>query len=138
MDPRAEDLLGRPIVGQLGFHGLDGYPRVIPVWFDHRDGDIRIASPLGAYKGRALTADGRAALTVSTPDPPYFVVTAVGDTSVERLPEAERIELVRSLAIRYMGVEQGSAYVERWIKGGHPGDGELIRLRPRRVRYSVV
>jgi pyridoxamine 5'-phosphate oxidase-like protein len=138
MDRRAEDLLRRPIVGQLGFHGFDGYPRVAPVWFDYRDGELLIGSPAGAYKGRALAADGRAAMAVSTPGGPYHQVTAVGDATVEPLPEAERIKFITELAIRYLGVEGGREYLERWSKGGHPGDGELIRFRPRQIRFSVV
>ena len=59
MDPRAAELLGRPIVAQLGFHGLDGYPHVLPVWFEYRDGELLIASPAAAYKGRALAKDGK-------------------------------------------------------------------------------
>ncbi len=138
MDPRADELLRRPIVGQLGFHGLDGYPRVLPVWFDYQDGELLVASPRGAYKGRSLAADGRASMAVSTPEAPYHLVTVLGDAAVERLPEAERIRFVGELAIRYLGEQGGREYLARWSKGGRPGDGERIRLRPRRIRFRVV
>lgn len=137
MDPRAAELLGRPIIGQLGFHGLDGYPHVLPVWFEYRDGELLVASPPAAYKGRALAKDGRAALTVSTDERPYHIVSVVGDAIVERLPEAERIEFVRAIATRYLGAEDGHQYVEAWIRGGHPGDGDLIRLRPTKINFYV-
>ncbi len=137
MDPRAADLLGRPIVGQLGFVGLDGYPHVLPVWFEHRDGDVLIGSPAGAYKGRALARDGRAALSVSTVERPYLIVSVVGDATVERLPERERIVFISALAIRYLGEDKGREYLEIWSRGGHPGDGELIRLRPRKINFYV-
>ena len=137
LDPRAADLLGRPIVGQLGFHGLDGYPHVLPVWFEYRDGELLIGSPAGAYKGRALAKDGRAALAVSTTERPYHIVTAVADATVEPLPEPQRIEFISAIAVRYLGPEGGSRYLEKWIRGGHPGDGELIRLRPRKIRFYL-
>jgi nitroimidazol reductase NimA-like FMN-containing flavoprotein (pyridoxamine 5'-phosphate oxidase superfamily) len=137
LDPRAADVLGRPIIGQLGFHGLDGYPHVLPVWFEHRDGEVLIATPPGTYKGRALSKDGRAALSVSTVARPYWIVSVVGDAAVEPLPEAERIEFVSAIAVRYLGGERGGEYLEAWLKGGHPGDGELIRLRPHKVHFSV-
>ena len=137
MDPRAADLLGRPIVGQLGFIGLDGYPHVLPVWFEHRDGDVLIGSPAGAYKGRALARDGRAALSVSTVERPYLIASVVGDATVERLPEKERIEFISAVAIRYLGEVKGREYLEVWRRGGHPGDGELIRLRPRKINFYV-
>ena len=137
MDPRAADLLSRPLIGQLGFHGLDGYPHVIPVWFEFRAGALLIASQPGTYKGRALSRDGRAALSVSTAERPYRIVSAVGDATVQRLAESERIELVSVLAQRYLGPEGAQRYLEIWSKGGHPGDGELIRLEPRKVRFST-
>ena len=137
MDPRAADILGRPIVGQLGFVGLDGYPRVLPVWFEHRDGDVLIGRTAGTYKGRALARDGRSALSVSTVERPYLIVSVVGDATVERLPENERIEFISALAIRYLGEVKGREYLEVWSRGGHPGDGELIRLRPRKINFYV-
>jgi nitroimidazol reductase NimA-like FMN-containing flavoprotein (pyridoxamine 5'-phosphate oxidase superfamily) len=137
MDPRATELLGRPIVGQLGFHGLDGYPHVLPVWFEYREGELLIASPAAAYKGRALAKDGRAALAVSTVERPYHIVSVVGDAAVEPLPEPERIEFVTAIATRYLGPDDGRRYVQAWIKGGHPGVGELIRLRPRKIHFYV-
>ncbi len=139
MEEPARELLQKGIVGHLGFHGLDGHPHVLPVWFEYRDGEILIASPKGAYKGRALTADGRVSLAVSTPEgDPYHQVTVAGDATVEVLPETERVRFVSAQAERYLGRERARRYVERWSQNGHPGDGELIRIRPRRIRFSVV
>jgi pyridoxamine 5'-phosphate oxidase-like protein len=137
LDPRAADVLGRPIIGQLGFHGLDGYPHVLPVWFEYRDGEVLIASPPGAYKCRSLSRDGRAALSISTVERPYWIVSVVGDAVIERLPEAERIKFLGAIAPRYLGAEAGREYIDAWLKGGHPGDGELIRLRPKKVHFYL-
>ena len=137
MDSRAADVLGRPIIGQLGFHGLDGYPHVLPVWFEHRDGDVLIATPPGTYKGRALSRDGRAALSVSTVERPYWIVSVVGDAALEPLPESERIAFVSAIAVKYLGGERGREYLKAWLKGGHPGDGELIRLHPNKVHFYI-
>jgi len=137
LDPRAADLLSRPLIGQLGFHGLDGYPRVIPVWFELRGGGLVIASPPATYKGHALSRDGRAALSVSTAERPYLIVSVVADATVERLAESERMELVSALALRYLGPDGARLYLDVWSKEGHPGDGELIRLAPRKIRFST-
>jgi len=137
VDPRALELLRRTIIGQLGFVGLDGYPRVLPVWFEYRDGDVLIASQPDTYKGRALTRNGQAALTVSTPDHPYHIASVIGDATVEDLPEPERIEFVNAIAHRYLGQEGAGRYLEKWSKGGHPGPGELVRLRPRTIKFSM-
>jgi len=132
VDNEALALLDKPILGHLGFLGLDGYPRVLTVWFRHLDGELLVASRPGEYKCRSIRANGHVALTVATADLPYLTITAIGDATVEALPEKERIEFVTRVARSYLGREQGDAYVERWSGGGHPGDGELIRLRPRR------
>jgi len=137
IDPRAVELLSRTIIGQLGLIGLDGYPRVLPVWFEYRDGEVLIASQPNTYKGRALARNGHASLSVSTIERPYHIAAVVGDASVERLPEPERIEFVTAIAHRYLGDEGGREYLMRWSKGGHPGDGELIRLRPRSMSFYV-
>lgn len=137
MDPRADELLDRTIIGQLGFIGLDGYPHVLPVWFERDGDDLLVASPPGAYKVRALARNGRAALTISTSERPYLIVTAVGDATVELLPESRRIELVRRIAVRYLGEAASAEYIQAWMRGGHPGDGELIRVRPRKVNFYI-
>jgi len=136
-DPRATELLGRTIIGQLGFIGLDGYPHVQPVWFEYRDGELLIASRPNTYKGRALARDGRATLAVSTHERPYHIATAVGDATIEPLHEPERIVFVTAIAHRYLGPEDGAKYLEMWRLGGHPGDGELIRLQPKKINFYV-
>ncbi len=136
-DPRATDLLNRPIIGQLGYLGLDGYPRVLPVWFEYRDGEVLIGSKAGLYKGRALARDGRVSLAVSTTERPYHIAVVVGDATVESFPEAERIRFVTAIARRYLGAEGGREYIDRWIQDGHPGDGDLIRLRPRAINFYL-
>ncbi len=84
-----------------------------------------------------MAKDGRAALSVSTAERPHHIVSVVGDAKVERLPEVERIEFVTAIAARYLGPEAGREYVEAWMDGGHPGDGELIRLRPLKINFYV-
>lgn len=137
VDRRAAELLARPILGQLAFVGLDGYPRAVPVWFAIRDGEVRIASRPGEYKCRSLRAGGKVALTVATPEAPYLIASVVGDASVEVLPERERIVFITEMAHRYLDEERAARYLEAWGKGGHPGDGDLIRIRPRDVRFRT-
>lgn len=138
MHPRARELLTGPNIGNLGYYGLDGHPRVLPVWFTLNGGDLEIASPPDAYKCRALRADPRATMTVSTPVAPYHVVSASGSVTIERLPEDRRIAFVRAVANRYLGPDGGDAYIASWIKGGHPGPGDLLRLPIERLRYTNV
>src|SRR5207302_6240443 len=94
IDALARDLLTRPIIGNLGYYGLDGYPRVVPVWFTFANGEILVSSEPDQYKCRALRADARATLTVSTPTVPYHVVSATGRVTVQCIEELERIAYV--------------------------------------------
>lgn len=130
LDPRALSMLQETIVGQLSFVGLDGYPRVTPVWFDFRDGEIRISNAPGTYKCRSIGGGARVGFAISDPSPPYRVVTITGDAVVERLPEADRVRLAGGQARRYLGEEAARTFF-----GPSPGDGELIRIRPRTVRF---
>ena len=134
-DPRALELLEQPILGHLGFLGLDRYPHVAAVWFDYRDGEILVASKPSEFKCRSLRADGHAAFEVSTAESPYGSAMISGDATVEVLPEPRRIEFVGKMVSKYLGDEAGKKYIERWSKGGHPGDGDLIRIRPRKIGY---
>lgn len=138
LEPKARELLTGPNIGNLGYYGLDGHPKVLPVWFTLAGQEIQVASPPDAYKSRALRADPRAVLTVSTPVAPYHVVSVTGRVTVDLLPEPERIAFVSEVAVRYLGEEGGRAYITRWIKGGHPGPGDLLRLEIERVRYTNV
>ena len=134
IDPRADELLRQTILGHLGFIGRDGYPHVATVWYEYRDGEILVASKPDEYKCRCLRANGHAAFTVSTADPPYGSAMLSGDATVEPLPEARRIEFIAALTRRYLGPNEGERYLEK-PRGGHPGDGELIRIRPRKIGY---
>src|SRR5947199_9925607 len=92
VDPRAAELLSRTIIGQLGLIGLDGYPRVLPVWFEYRDGEVLIASQPNTYKGRALARNGNASLAVSTVERPYQSATDGGYDAGGRPAEPEWAE----------------------------------------------
>jgi nitroimidazol reductase NimA-like FMN-containing flavoprotein (pyridoxamine 5'-phosphate oxidase superfamily) len=129
-DARARAMLGETIVGQLSFVGLDSYPRVVPVWFDFHDGEILISNAPGTYKCRSIGSGARVGFAVSDPSPPYRLVTITGDAAVERLPEADRVRLAGGQARRYLGEEEARTFF-----GPSPGDGELIRIRPRTVRF---
>ncbi len=129
LDPRALAMLGETIVGQLSFVGLDGYPRVVPVWFDFRDDEILISNAPGTYKCRSIRRGARVGFALSDPSPPYRLVTITGEAAVERLPEADRVRLAVGQARRYLGDEAARTFF-----GPAPGDGErMSAARPYRI-----
>src|SRR3984893_17675647 len=49
----------------------DGSPQVTPVWFDYKDGVVRVNTAKGRVKARNLKKDAAVALAVIDPDNPY-------------------------------------------------------------------
>jgi PPOX class probable F420-dependent enzyme len=49
----------------------DGSPQVTPVWFDYKDGLVRVNTAKGRVKARNLKKGAAVALAVIDPDNPY-------------------------------------------------------------------
>ena len=52
----------------------DGSPQVTPVWFDYRDGRIRVNTAKGRVKARNMKSGAPVALAIMDPDNPYRYV----------------------------------------------------------------
>src|SRR2546425_9672332 len=100
-DPVVPSLLRAPNLARLAYSGLDGRPRVVPIWFAVLNGDIVMVTGPRASKVRALEADNAVALTIDDARPPYKVLLVEGNVSLEPIegiaPEYEGI------ARRYLG-----------------------------------
>ena len=107
----------------------DGSPHVAPVWF-LADGTpdsvvIHFTTSASSVKGRTLRHDGRVAITVDDPHPPFaFVIvegTAELDDDLGRL-----LEVATRLGERYMGPARAVEFGTR-----NAVDGELlVTVRP--------
>jgi len=65
-DPVAQTLLEAPVLMRLGYVGLDGHPRAVPVSYLWNGKAFVFASPTTAYKVRAIAAHPQVAFTVDT------------------------------------------------------------------------
>ena len=65
-DPVVAGLLSGPNLARLAYLGLDGRPRVVPIWFGFEDGGFIMITGPKASKVPALQANGAVALTIST------------------------------------------------------------------------
>ena len=126
-DPVVASLLEGPNLARLAYSGLDGRPRVVPIWFTVLDGDIVMVTGPKAAKVRALEANSSVALTIDDPRPPYKVLLLEGDVSLEPVegiaPEYEGI------ARRYLGPVADAYLSQLKIKRQ-----VRIRVRPRSYR----
>jgi hypothetical protein len=110
-DPIAQELLQSTIPARLAYIGLDGSPRVVPIWF-HWDGNrVVLGTPPTAPKIKALVKNPMVALTIDTNNWPHRVLQMRGKAEVATV-EGLIPEYVAS-AKRYFGDEQGQAWTEQ-------------------------
>src|SRR5258707_4395717 len=56
----------------------DGSPQVTPVWFDYKDGIVRVNTAKGRVKARNLKEGAPVALAIMHPDNPYRYIQLRG------------------------------------------------------------
>jgi PPOX class probable F420-dependent enzyme len=82
----------------------DGSPQVTPVWFDFKDGRIRVNTAKGRVKARTMKEGARVALAILDPDNPYRYVQVRGRVGPPTEQGADRhIDL---LAKKYLGKDK--------------------------------
>jgi PPOX class probable F420-dependent enzyme len=118
------DLLEQPLVAVLATRRADGGVLLSPVWHQWRDGGFDVVSRGVDVKVEHLRRDPRANIVVYEHAPPYRGIEVRADARLEAAPA----ETVRAIAIRYLGEDEGAAYLE----GGE--DDTLIRLEPGQLR----
>ncbi len=82
----------------------DGSPQVTPVWFDYKDGIVRVNSAKGRVKVRNMKEGSRVALAIMDPDNPYRYVQIRG--RIARVTEAGAAAHADALAKKYLGVDK--------------------------------
>jgi PPOX class probable F420-dependent enzyme len=82
----------------------DGSPQVTPVWFDYKDGRIRVNTAKGRVKARNMKEGAPVALAIMDPDNPYRYVQVRG--RVERVAEASANAHIDTLAKKYLGKDK--------------------------------
>jgi PPOX class probable F420-dependent enzyme len=82
----------------------DGTPQVTPVWFDYKDGTLRVNTAKGRVKARNLKEGADVALAIIDPDNPYRYIQVRG--RVGRVSEAGASAHIDSLAKKYLGQDK--------------------------------
>jgi hypothetical protein len=102
----------------------DGTPQVTPVWFDYRDGAIRVNSARGRVKDRNMKEGAAVALSILDPDNAYRYLQIRG--KVRKVTEDGAVAHIDKLAKKYIGQDKYP-----WSK---PGDVRVIyEIEPARV-----
>jgi PPOX class probable F420-dependent enzyme len=119
------DLLEQPLVAVLATYRMDGGVLLSPVWHRWRDGGFDVVVGPDDVKLKHLRRDPRASVLVYEHQPPYRGLEARGEASLD--PEAGT-EALASMAVRYLGPEDGPAYA------ASAADSVLVRLEPAQLR----
>jgi PPOX class probable F420-dependent enzyme len=82
----------------------DGSPQVTPVWFDYKDGKLRINSAKGRVKARTMTEGAKVALAIVDPDNDYRYIQVRG--VVSKVTEEGADAHIDSLAKKYLGKDK--------------------------------
>lgn len=94
----------------------DGSAQVTPVWFDFKDGAIRLNSARGRTKDRNMKANPRVALSIMDPANPYRYIQIRG--RVKRVTEDGAVQHIDLLAKKYLGKDK--------YPWSQPGDVRVI------------
>lgn len=119
-----DGLLERPLLGVLATHRADGSVLLSPVWHRWRAGGFDVVTGGDDVKVRHLREDPRASIVVCEHEPPYRGIEVRGSVVLGHADEG----VVRDIAVRYLGDDEGQAYVDRGY------DDTLIRLEPGHLR----
>ena len=94
----------KPAFAHLATIMPDGTPQVTPVWFDYKDGKIRINSAKGRVKVRNMGKGAPVALSILDPDNAYRYIQIRG--RVEHVTEEGADAHIDSLAKKYLGKDK--------------------------------
>jgi PPOX class probable F420-dependent enzyme len=119
------DLLEQPLVAVLATYRMDGGVLLSPVWHRWREDGFDVVVGPNDVKLRHLRRDPRASIVVYEQQAPYRGLEARGQA---RLDSDGAAEAIASMAVRYLGPEDGPAYAQTVT------DAVLVRLDPAQVR----
>ncbi|MBI2096694.1 MAG: pyridoxamine 5'-phosphate oxidase family protein [Candidatus Sungbacteria bacterium] len=104
----------------------DGYPHVVPVWFDYEGKDFLVSTAKKSKKARNLAKISRVGFSIAEQGLPYDAVVGYGDVAITDDIDGA---LLLKLAKKYLPPEK----VERYWKELMDDNGErvVIRITPR-------
>lgn len=98
--------VGGTVIGKLATIHKDGTPHLTPVWFRYENGKFLINTSEGRVKLNNIRRDKRVALLI---DDEYEYLLVEGKARIAK--ERDALKDIESLAIRYVGAEQGKRQV---------------------------
>ena len=130
-----DNFLNEVRVGVLAIERDDKGPLCAPIWYRYStDVGFEIAMAYDSAKSLLLRRHGAATVCVQDEQLPYRYVTAEGEAVVELMTGEERDDVLRDIAVRYLGGELGNQYADAF-----PGHDEAkVTIKPRRWNSDVL
>lgn len=121
-DPVSQELLRSRIPARLAYTGLDGAPRVVPIWFHWNGEELVMGTPTTAPKVKALQQNPGVALTIDDNEFPHKVLLVRGRARLDRVQGV--VPEYAEAARRYLGEEAG----RNWIQQVEQLFSEMVRI----------
>jgi nitroimidazol reductase NimA-like FMN-containing flavoprotein (pyridoxamine 5'-phosphate oxidase superfamily) len=126
-----EHFLADVRVGILSIAEEGRGPLAVPVWYGYEPGGtIGVWMSKTSRKAALMQHAGRFSLCVQTEQTPYRYVSVEGPIVASEPVDLERD--ARPIAQRYLGVEEGNAYVAKAADAITSGQDIIFRMRPER------
>jgi hypothetical protein len=123
VDEREEFLAGVHI-GIVSIPRQDKGPLAVPIWYDYEPGgEVTMITNKSSIKGRLLDSAERISLCAQTETAPYSYVSIEGPFQTTGTSPEELL----SMAIRYLGEEQGKIYA---ASSDNSDDSIMVRINP--------
>ena len=134
-DEERDNFLNEVRVGVLAIERDDKGPLCAPIWYRYStDLGFEIAMAYDSAKSILLRRHGAATICGQDEQLPYRYVTAEGQATVELMTPEERDEVLRDIAIRYLGEQLGNQYADAF-----PGHEEAkVTIKARRWNSDVL
>jgi PPOX class probable F420-dependent enzyme len=119
------DLFELPLLAVLATYRRDGTVLLSPVWHEWAGNGFNVVTQSRDVKAGHLRHDPRASIVVCEDSPPYRGLEL---RATARLGTLDDRSIVRRIATRYLGPDEGERYAET-------GDDDvLVRLEPGNLR----
>ena len=108
------NFLAKPILMNLATVTPDGYPHVVPVWFEHNEGtgEFLVSVDQKSKKFRNLSKSPTAGFSIAENQLPYPAVVGYGNVTITADPENE---LLKRLTRKYLPPEKADNYCQELI-----------------------
>ncbi len=127
LDAAPVDLLACRWPIRLAVADRDGFPHIVSLWFQYRDGVLRCVTHESAWVVEQLRHRPRVGFEISTNTPPYFGVRGVGTVALKPLGDSP---LLREMIGHYLGDTTSS--LAQWLLSRRRRE-VIIELTPERA-----